>query len=170
MWQPFEPFRPEFVDRLLRLDKKFLVTQTYPAGRDRSNNGGTQKIPLLLSDYEQLSRAKTHCNAVRPGDNYAAIIHLEVPQHVHKLREMLAPESRYRLYFAVISSRDELQRRLDKHYREHMRRWIDGHTTWRIKKDAVIAPSLQLIFGILYIELKYAGQTVRITFEELENT
>jgi hypothetical protein len=170
MLQPFEPFRPEFVDRLLRLNKKFLVTQTYPAGADTCEADIAQKIPLLVSDYEQLSRAKTHCNAVRPGDRYAAIIRLEVPEHVQKLHEMLAPGSGYRLYFAVIKSREELQRRLDRDCREHMRRWIDRHTTWRIKKDAVITPSLQLIFGILYIELKYAGQTVRITFEELQNT
>lgn len=164
MLQPFEPFRAEFIDRLRRLNKKFLVSQTYAPGADMA----TDKIPLLLSDYEQLSRAKTHCEAVKPNDRFAAIIHMDIAEHVHKLREMLSPGSAYHLYFAAIRSRTQLERQLDRDYRTHIRRWIDEHTTWRIKKDAVITPALQLIFGVLYIELKHAGQTVRIKFEELE--
>jgi hypothetical protein len=164
MLQPFEPFRPEFIDRLRRLNKKFLVTQTYRTGAQSP----IEKIPLLLSDYEQLSRARTHCEAVKPHDRYAAIIHMDIPQHLNKLHAILSPNSGYHLYFAAIKSRTELERQLDRDYRVHMRRWIDEHTTWRIKKDAVITPALQLIFGVLYIELKHVGQTVRIKFEELE--
>ena len=67
-----------------------------------------------------------------------------------------------------MKSRTELQRHLDLHYRQHMRKWIDENTTWRVRKDAVITPTVQLIFGVIYIELKYGGQTVRIKFEDLE--
>jgi hypothetical protein len=82
--------------------------------------------------------------------------------------QMLLPESPYELYFAVVNSTKELENLLNTRYKDHIRRWIDKHTTWRIHKDATIRPSLQLIFGILYINLKHAGQTIRVKFEEIE--
>jgi hypothetical protein len=166
--QPFEPFRSEYIDRLLKLNKKFLVTQTYNLSGDTFENGGDEKVSLLVSEYEELSRAKTHCNTLKENDRFAAVIHLELAGHRQKMLDLLQPESRFHLYFAAIKSKAELEKHLDQECRNNMRRWIDKHTTWRIYKDVAIRPSLQLIFGILYIQLKYAGQTVKIKFEELE--
>lgn len=166
--QPFEPFKAMFVDRLIKLNKKFLVTQSYAVAYDNVADRSADRIPLLLTDYEDLSRAKTHWNAVKANDKYAAIIHLELEAHRNKLFEMLKAGSSYQLFFAVVKSATELEHQLNLRYKDHMRRWIDTHTTWRITRDAAIRPSLQLVFGVLYINLKYAGHRARIKFEELE--
>jgi hypothetical protein len=77
MIQPFEKFKAAYVERLKKLNKKFLVTQTYQVRMDHFADHQSDKIILLVTDYEDLSRAKTHCNAVKSEDKYAAIIHLD---------------------------------------------------------------------------------------------
>lgn len=161
----FQPFNPKYVERLLALRKKYLVSQSYRL----SEHLHPGKVPLLLSDYEEISRARTHRNAIVPTDRFAAIIHLDNEHHRAKLMDMLSPSSGYVLYFAAIKSAESLERHLNQHYRDKMRRWIDTNTTWRLTKEAGIRPSLQLIFGVLYINLKYAGHSVRIKFEDIEN-
>jgi hypothetical protein len=89
-------------------------------------------------------------------------------KHYDKLMQILLPGSPYDLYFAVINSTNELEKLLNTRYKDHIRRWIDVNTSWRIHKDAKIRPSLQLIFGILHINLKYSGQEIRVKFEEIE--
>ena len=168
MLQPFEPFKVAYIDRLVRLNKKYLVTQTYQAGDNSMHNGSRDKIHLLATDYEELSRARTHANALKENDRFAAVIHLDIEEHQRKLLEILQPDSPYVLFFAAIKSAKELEKYLNINYRDHMRRWIDKNTTWRLKRDAGIRPSLQLTFGILYVELKYNGHAVKIKFEDLE--
>jgi hypothetical protein len=161
----FQPFRAIYAERLLKLKKKFLVTQTYQLPETLQHD----KVALLISDYEQLSRAKTHLNAIKANDRYAAIIHLENESHRQKLMAMLSPGSSYSVFFAVIKSAAELENHLNMHYKEKMRKWIDQNTTWRITGSGAIRPSLQLVFGIIYINLKHAGQSIRIKFDDLES-
>jgi GTP1/Obg family GTP-binding protein len=168
MLQPFEPFKPAFIDRLMRLNKQFIVTQSYKNGDERMDDGSRQKIHLLASDYEELSSAGKHCDALKETDKYASVIHLKLPEHYKKLIEILDPDSRYVLFFAAIKNPKELEKYLNINYIGHMRRWIDKNTLWQLKKDAPIRASLQLIFGVLSIELKYAGHSVKVKFEDLE--
>ncbi|MBL7697882.1 MAG: hypothetical protein JNK79_06975 [Chitinophagaceae bacterium] len=168
MLQPFEPFKIAYIDRLIALNKKYLVTQTYHTGDVNFNDGSRHKIHLLASDYEELSCARTHANALRENDRFAAVIHLDIPEHRRKLLDILQPDSAYVLFFAAIKSAKDLEKYLNINYRDHMRRWIDKNTTWSLKHGAGIRPSLQLTFGVLYIELKYNGHAVKIKFEDLE--
>jgi hypothetical protein len=165
MLQPFEIFKPLYVDRLAELKKRWLVTQSY--GRGHQHFQDERKTNILLSDYDILGGANIHFNAVK-HDKYAAIIDLEKPTHKQKLKEMLGPGSKYRLFWAVVKSKKELEERINRRYKENMRRYIELHTNWRIDRDTSIRPSVQVTFGELFIILKYASQTLRIKFEEIE--
>ena len=165
MLQPFELFKPVYIDRLAELKKRYLVSQSYPRGHNHFDE--EQKTNILLSDYDILGGASIHLNAVK-NDKYAAILDLEKPEHKKKLTEMLAPESKYRVFWAVIKSKMELEQRINLRYKENMRRYIDTHTNWRIDRDTTIKPSVQVTFGELFIILKYASQTLRIKFEDIE--
>jgi hypothetical protein len=167
MLQPFEKFKPLYLERLIKLGKNFLVTQTYrlPA----SIVGTTEKIPLLISDYDNYTLAKTHWDAVK-NDRYAAVIRLDKKEHKEKLLEMLSGSSQYDLHWAVISSAKELELKVNTKYKDHIRRYIDRNTTWRMNREASVRPVLQMIFGELFITLKYAGQTLRVKFEDIEQS
>ena len=81
---------------------------------------------------------------------------------------MLNPDSGYRLYWAIVKSIDEVKRRMDLKYKNHIRRYIMKHTTWRIDASEAIRPSLQVIYGELFIILKRGNQTLRVKFDDIE--
>jgi hypothetical protein len=165
MLQPFELFKPMYIPKLRQLKKRYIVTQSYKRRSDHLAD--ILKIDILLSDYDELGGAKIHVNAVK-GDKYAAILDLENEKHLKKLNEMLAEGSEYRLYWAIVKSAKDLQERVNKVYRDNMKRYIQKHTNWRISGDTTLYPSVQISFGELFIILKYGNQTLRIKFEEIE--
>jgi hypothetical protein len=165
MLQPFELFRVIFIEKLLKLKKRYLVSQSYKRALNHFEE--EQKTDILLTDYDVLGAANIHLNAVK-HDKYASVIDLENPVHKNKLIEMLSENSKYRVFWSVVKSSKELQLGIDAKYKDNMRRYIERHTNWRIKSDATIYPSIEVTFGELFIVLKYAGQTLRIKFEEIE--
>jgi hypothetical protein len=88
MLQPFEEFRPAYLDRLNQLGRRYLVSQTYYRIREMEADPACARVNLLFSDYMELGEAKLHVNAVKK-DKYAAIIDLENPAHLKKMQDML---------------------------------------------------------------------------------
>jgi hypothetical protein len=165
MLQPFEPFKPAFLPRLIRLGRRYLVSQTYR--RVRAPEEPNARVNLLFSDYSEPGEARLHFNAVRT-DRYAAIIDLENPVHMRRIQEMLQPDSRYRIYFAVVHSARELENLVNRNYKEKLKRYVEQQTDWRISRDAIVRPTIQLSFGELFIILKHKNQHIRIRFADIE--
>ena len=167
MIQPFEPFRPGYLPRLIELGRRYLVSQTYHRVRDADTDPLVRRVNLLFSDYMELGEAKLHFNAVKK-DRYAAIIDLSNPAHVQKIQGMFAAGSGYRMFFAVVHSAKELENLVNRKYRDRLRRYVDRQTDWRISHDAIVKPTIQLSFGELFVILKHKNQHIRIKFEEIE--
>lgn len=165
MLQPFEKFKSSYVDRLVELNKMFVVSQTYIRGKARDIFADSKV--LLLSDYDDLGLAKIHYKAVI-NDRYAAIIHLSKPAHRKKLIDMAGPGSGYEIYWAVVKSKILLEQEVNRKYKDRMREYLKENTNWRLDHDTTIRPSVQLIFGELFIVIKHGKQVVRVKFEELE--
>jgi len=166
MLHPFEKFRLTFIDKLLGLQKRYLVAQTYRRAPDPEDRD--MKTDLLLTDYENAGAAHIHFNAVKQ-DPFAAIIDLQNLRHREKLVQMLSAGSKYTLYWSVVRSSKQLQQLINARYRDNMRKYIDKHTTWRISRDTTLYPAVEVTFGELFIVLRHAGQTLRIKFEEIES-
>ena len=167
MLQPFEDFKPAYISRLLKLDRRWLVSQTYRRVQEENRDPADIRINLLFSDYVELGEAKLHVNAVKK-DPYAAIIDLKNPAHLKKIQEMLMAGSRYRIYFAVVRSAKELENLVNKKYKDKLKQYVDKQTNWRISHDAIVKPTIQLSFGELYIILKHGSQNIQIKFEDIE--
>ena len=164
MFQPFELFKNEYINRLIKMDKRYLVSQSYDKAFDHFEE---RKTGILLTDYDQLGAAQIHYSAVK-HDKYASIIDLNHPKHKAKILEMLHPDSEYILFWAMVKSMDDIKKRVDSKYKDHIRRYIKKHTTWRIDANEAIRPSLQVIYGELFIILKRGNQTLRVKFEDVE--
>ncbi|MEO9003822.1 MAG: hypothetical protein ABI288_03750 [Ginsengibacter sp.] len=164
MFQPFEPFKKEYISRLIRMDKKYLISQSYDKAFDHF---GETKTDILLTDYDQLGLAQIHYSAVK-HDKYASIIDLTSAKHYAKIMDMLHPDSCYRVYWAMVKSIDEIKRTVDLKYKNNIRRYIAKQTTWRIDASEAIRPHLQVIYGELFIILKRGNQTLRVKFEDIE--
>ena len=144
-----------------------MVSQTYCRVRDPEIDGDHSRVSLLFSDYAERGEAKLHLNAVKT-DRYAAIIDLRNPVHLKKIQEMLEAGSGYRIFFAVVRSATALERLINRKYKDKLKQYIDKQTNWRISRDAVVKPTIQLSFGEIYIILKHGSQQIRIKFEEIE--
>lgn len=161
----FELFQEHYITRLLLLRKTWLVTQTYNVGKDDFDT--MYRTPILLTDYEEKGLADVHKAALR-SDPFAAIIDLNNSRHVDKLREMLQDESGYLLYWAVLQDRERFKRRLDLKYKDNIRRYLLKNTEWRIGADEILRPKVQMIFGELFMILKWGKQELRVKFAEIE--
>ncbi len=167
MLQPFEEFKPVYLPRLIQLGRRYLVSQTYCRVKDMEADPFSSRINLLFSDYAEPGEARLHLNAVKK-DRYAAIIDLKNPAHLKKIQEMLQPDSGYRIFFAVVQSAEELENQINKNYKDKLKQYVDKQTNWRISRDTMVKPTIQLSFGELYIILKHGNQQIRIKFEEIE--
>lgn len=164
MFQPFERFKSEYINGLIKLNKIYLVSQTYNQGFDHFQEA---KIDLLFTDYDQKGLAEIHYSAVK-NDKYASLIDLTNSKHKEKIKEMLDAESKYRVYWAIVKDLNEIKKRVDLKYKSNIKRWITANTEWRIGADEVIRPALQVVFGELFITLKRGSQSRRIKFDEIE--
>jgi hypothetical protein len=167
MLQPFEQFKPAYLPRLIQLGRRYLVSQTYHRVRELETDPAASRINLLFSDYSEMGEARLHVNAVKK-DQYAAMIDLENPVHLQKIREMFMAGSRYRMFFAVVHSAKELENLVNRKYKDKLKRYVDQQTDWRISHDAIVRPTIQLSFGELFIILRHGNQHIRIKFEEIE--
>ena len=165
MFQPFERFQREYIDRLIRLDKIYIVSQSYHRAIDHFED---PKEPVLFTDYDQLGLAQIHFSAIK-NDKYASLINLKNPKHKLKVTEMLSDDSNYKVFWAIVKSMEEIKKRVALKYTGNIRRYIQKNTTWRIGSDETIRPSLQVVYGELFIILKRGNQTLRIKFDEIEN-
>jgi hypothetical protein len=49
-----------------------------------------------------------------------------------------------------------------------MRRYIENRTDWKPAGDQSMTPSIQVIFGEVYIILKYRKEVLKVKFEDIE--
>src|SRR5689334_17127951 len=110
MLQPFVPFKEEYIDKLITLNKKHVVSQTYKRGIDLFAE--QDKTNILFSDYDDPRLAKIHYDAVK-GDKFAALIDLTNPKHKERITAMLQSGSIYKVYWAVVQSAAALKKSLD---------------------------------------------------------
>ena len=165
MFQPFELFKASFIQRLVKLNKVYIVTQSYEAGFCALDE--VPKITLLVTDYDDIGLANIHKAAVKT-DKYAAVIHLNNPAHLQKLESMLEADGSYKIYWSVVKDMGSIKKRIEVKYKDNIRRYIMKNTNWRIGGDEVIKPQLSVIFGELFVFLKRGAQELRIKFEEIE--
>jgi uncharacterized surface protein with fasciclin (FAS1) repeats len=164
MFNPFVPFHFNMIKGLRDMNRRYLVSQTYHQAIDHFAED--PKTALLLSDYEDLSLAKIHYNALT--DKFRAILDLEKEKHREKLVDMLHPNSKYRVYAPFIKDMKQVEKRLNDKYSNNIRNYVRLKTNWRIGSDKTLQPRLQMQFGELFVILKYSGQEIRFKLEELE--
>jgi hypothetical protein len=162
----FEPFKSIYLSELIKRNRFYLVSQSYH--RHLGNTPTTETKPgLLMSCYEDVNMAKTHVKALT-NDSFAALIDLQKPVHKAKMQELLTGDGKYQVFIAAIKSTTGVEDRVNRLYRAHMKRYIEARTNWRISADTVLQPHLHLVFGELFITLKYGDKMLRVKLEEIE--
>lgn len=167
MFNPFEKFEPRFIHAFIKAGDVYLVSQTFIRAKNPLLED--DKIHILMTQYEDKQRAGIHLKAIK-GDQYAAILDLNNEIHQDKLVSMLQPLSKYQVWSSLIKTREEVEKRMNLKFKPNIRRWIANNTTWRIGGDKEITPAIEIVFGEIFIRLKYAGQTRTVKFDEIEKS
>ena len=167
MFQPFLEFKECYIERLKSLNKKIVVTQSYPRFTDHLSLH--PKTGILVTDYDNPGLANIHLKAVS-HDKYGAIILLDKETHLHQFLQILQPASPYQVFWSVVYNLSAMEGRLKKKYSKHLMRYVAKTTDWHIARDESLAVSFQVTYGELYIIIKRKSQTIRVKFEEIETS
>ena len=167
MFQPFLEFKELYIDRLINLDKKILVTQSY--NRYVDNLSEVSKTGILVTDYDNRGLANIHLKAIS-HDKYGAIILLDNDKYRKQLTQLLQPASHYKVFWSVVNNLGDMEQRLKKKYSKHLMRYVSKTTDWHIARDESLAVSFQVTYGELYIIIKRKSQIIRVKFEEIETS
>lgn len=164
-FNPFEKMSHTLLNALRNKGKRWLVSQTLLLSFE--GQLPEEKIFILLSHYEDQGMATVHLKAVN-HDKYAALIDLDRPSHQEQMAKLLAPESRYLAYSSLIRNKSRMEKVASDLYREKYWKYIQQHSKAGIHPHKSLRPSMQLIFGEIFIVLKYGAETLRTRLADIE--
>lgn len=155
----------KMLDGFVKNNHPFLVSQTYRGLPHLFSDDA--KTVILMSDYEDMTLAKVHLHALI-DDKYASLIDLRTQKHYDTVKSMLLQDSKYLVFTTFIQDKKVIKKHLDDHYSANIRGYISKETNWHIGSNETIRPDLELIFGELFVILKYAGQTRKLRLADIE--
>lgn len=165
-FNPFERLTPTLIAAFQRKGKRWLISQTLPLSAEHQPPG-EEKIFLLATHYADQSMATVHLKAVT-GDRYAALIDLERPAHQQQIEKILRPHSPYIVFSSLIRSKAKVEKAASDLYRDKYWKFIQQNCRSGINPSKHVKPSMQLIFGEIFIILKYGSETLRTKLSDIE--
>jgi len=162
---PFEKLTHSLISSFRKKGKRWLVSQTLKL--NISDPVLLSKTLILITHYEDKGLATVHHKAV-VEDKYASVIDLEREIHRKQIDSILSQDSKYILFSALIRNRERVEKQATEMYKEKYWRFIQQHSQSGISPTKSLRPSLQLIFGELFVVLKYGSETLRTKLSEIE--
>ena len=162
---PFEKLTQSLITSFRKRGKRWLVSQTLKL--NVSEPELLSKTLLLMTHYEDKGMAWVHHKAVIE-DKYASVIDLEREVHRKQLHTILSWDSKYIVFSALIRNRERVEKQATEMYKEKYWRFIQQHSQAGISPTKSLRPSLQLIFGELFVVLKYGAETLRTKLSDIE--
>lgn len=164
MYHPFAQFNPAMLAGFAAMNARYLVAQSYARGTKK----GSEKIPLLLTDYTDLAKAEEHCNSIKPGDKWAAIMYLEEKKHLKKLLEMSSDGSQYLLYVAFEDEKRAVNLNKNRRMVAAARYYIDTHAPRRPGGSDKVNGIINLHHGELYVHFTWGDHKLSTLLSALE--
>jgi hypothetical protein len=162
---PFEKLTHALIHAFRKKGKRWLVSQTLHVNINDPEL--LSKILILTTHYDDKGMATVHHQAVM-DDRYASIIDLEREAHMKQLDNILTHDSKYIVYSSLIRNRERVEKQATEMYKEKYWRYIQQHSKAGISPTKSLRPSLQLIFGELFVVLKYGAETLRTKLSDIE--
>jgi hypothetical protein len=162
---PFEKLTHALIHAFRKKGKRWLVSQTLPL--TVTDPELLTKTLILTTHYDDKGLAWVHHKAVI-DDKYASVIDLERDIHRKQLDDILTSESKYILFSSLIRNRERIEKQATELYKEKYWRYLQEHSKAGISPTKSLRPSLQLIFGELFVVLKYGAETLRTKLSEIE--
>ena len=162
---PFEKLSHALIYAFRKKGKRWLVSQTLQL--TITDPELLTKTLILTTHYDDKGLAWVHQQAVM-DDRYASMIDLERETHRKQLDNILTNDSKYILFSSLIRNRERVEKQVTELYKEKYWRYLQQHSKAGISPTKSLRPSLQLIFGELFVVLKYGAETLRTKLSDIE--
>lgn len=164
-FMPFEKLTHPLLYAFRKKGKRWLVSQTLQL--NVTDPDLLTKTLILTTHYDDKGLAWVHHKAVL-DDRYASVIDLERETHRRQLDRLLTQDSKYILFSSLIRNRERVEKRVTEMYKEKYWRFLQQHSKAGTSSSKSLRPSLQLIFGELFVVLKYGAETLRTRLSDIE--
>jgi hypothetical protein len=162
---PFEKLTHALIHAFRKKGKRWLVSQTLQLAN--TDPELLTKTLILTTHYDDKGLAWVHHQAVM-DDRYASMIDLEREIHRKQLDDIITNDSKYILFSSLIRNRERVEKQVTELYKEKYWRYLQQHSKAGISPSKSLRPSLQLIFGELFVVLKYGAETLRTKLSDIE--
>lgn len=162
---PFEKLTHALIHAFRKKGKRWLVSQTLQL--NIADPDLLTKTLILTTHYDDKGLAWVHHKAV-VDDRYASVIDLEREIHRKQLDNILTQDSKYILFSSLIRNRERVEKLVTEMYKDKYWRYLQQHSKAGISPSKSLRPSLQLIFGELFVVLKYGAETLRTRLSDIE--
>ena len=162
---PFEKLTHALIHAFRKKGKRWLVSQTLHL--TVTDPVLLTKTLILTTHYDDRGMASVHHKAVI-DDKFASVIDLEREIHMKQLDNILASDSKYIVFSSLIRNRERVEKQATELDKEKYWRYLQQHSKAGISPSKSLRPSLQLIFGELFVVLKYGAETLRTKLSDIE--
>lgn len=184
MLQPFILLEQKHIDELEKVGKTFLVSQQYYLGANYQQRDD-DKIDILVTDYPNRGLADIHYNAKRGNKikgtediieaaamiehdlKFTSVIDLKNINHYQTLQKMLEGD-KYRVYWAVTIDNEKVRNVIRTVYADKIYRYIIHHLKWPMKGNDTLVIKEGVIFGELFVNLKWNNYKKRIPLADIQ--
>lgn len=163
MFNPFAEFEERFLPLFKQKGVKAFIKQTYNRGKNLLEE---RPIPsYLLIHTDDIGLGQDHFDAIK-DDPDRHFFDITQPEQLEAVRAMLhRKEARF---YTLLLTKDAHQR-AQQLLRNKVRWYVDHNTNWKPRSYEEVVFSLDVIFGQLYVKLKYQSREIKLAIEELEN-
>ena len=163
MFNPFSHFDPRYLPEFKKKGIRAFVMQLYERGRNMLEDN--PRPAYLLSHFDRLDIANQHFDALKHDSTRQLFMLGDSAQYNELQNRLRSTDAVYYTRLIIKDANQKAQKILDK----KIHAYIDYKTSWRPSRYDEVSFELDVIFGQIYVLLKFKGRDVKIKLEELEN-
>lgn len=165
MFKPLYPFTTEVLEASIQRGCMWFVRNTFwDAVTDHfdENNKGY----FLFSHYNDGAKAEAHFNSIAQ-DPHRFLYSWNDPIHQERLKAAASYPKGYTIYSAYFLP--DYKKKITKPLKEMINAYMYRHTNWKPGRGETVGIDFYLQFGMLYLDMKYGGEELKIKFADIQN-
>lgn len=163
MFNPVYPFTQEVLKATVDRGCLYFVRNAWPNAFDHFNEN--IKGTFIITHYNDKGKALAHFNSIS-NDPYRFLYDWNEPEHKEKLKIAASGPEGYKVYSSYFV--DDYKKRITNPLKDKINSYMYRHTNWKPSKGETVAVDFFLQFGVLFITMSYAGQQLKVKFEDIE--
>ena len=163
MFNPLFPFTKEVLEATVERGCYWFVRNSYPLAFDHFDTD--IKACFIMTHYNDHAKAVAHVNSIDRNAS-GKLYDWNDAADQEKLYVAADHPKGYKIFSAYFLP--DYKKKITVNTRAKINHYLRMHTDWEPGKGETVAVDLFLRFGILYASLGYAGEQIKITFEEIE--